>query len=321
MDLLRGIQRQTGGFTEFVPLSLIHQEAPMYRRGLVPGVRPGATGVEVIKMHALARLILGPTFRNVQSSWVKEGPKMAQYLLASGANDVGGTLINESISPSAGAGYGQLVPPVELRRLIRDAGRVPARRGTLYELIKVYADAGDEEDSPLDHVADAATRFGSYRALSTSKQFRFLHPDKTEAPSRSSRRAKPVFTSAGGWVTIRPCPRRPRSSAVAVSFTRNPETEDRRMAKPMTKSATIAHLAQKSGLAKKQVVELFEHLEGLAIKEAKNVFVLPHFGRLVLANRKARMGRNPQTGQPIKIKAKTVVRLRAAKAFKDAVLG
>ena len=185
MDLLRGIQRQTGGFTEFVPLSLIHQEAPMYRRGLVPGVRQGATGVEVIKMHALARLILGPTFRNIQSSWVKEGPKMAQYLLAAGANDVGGTLINESISTSAGAGYGQLVPPAELRRLIREAGRVPARRDTVYNLLKVYATAEDEEDSPLDHVTDAAARFGSYRALSASSQFRFVHPEKAEAPTRS----------------------------------------------------------------------------------------------------------------------------------------
>jgi 7,8-didemethyl-8-hydroxy-5-deazariboflavin synthase CofH subunit len=185
MDLLRAIQRQTGGFTEFVPLSLIHHEAPMYRRGLVPGVREGATGVEVIKMHALARLILGPSFRNIQSSWVKEGPKMAQYLLTAGANDVGGTLINESISTSAGAGFGQLVPPVELRRMIREAGRVPARRGTTYELLKVYDKREDDEDSPLDHVTDAATRFGSYRALSTSGQFRFLHPSKTEAPTRS----------------------------------------------------------------------------------------------------------------------------------------
>ena len=185
MDLLRGIQRQTGGFTEFVPLSLIHHEAPMYRLGLVPGVREGATGVEVIKMHALARLILGPSFRNIQSSWVKEGPKMAQYLLTAGANDVGGTLINESISTSAGAGFGQLVPPAELRRMIREAGRVPARRGTTYELLKVYDKPEDDEDSPLDHVTDAATRFGSYRALSTSGQFRFLHPSKTEAPTRS----------------------------------------------------------------------------------------------------------------------------------------
>src|SRR5712691_311214 len=185
MALLRSIQRQTGGFTEFVPLSLIHQEAPMYRRGLVPDVRQGATGIEVVKMHALARLMLGPSFTNIQASWVKEGHKMAQYLLASGANDLGGTLINESISTSAGAGFGQLVPPAELRRLVREAGRVPARRSTTYELLKVYDKREDDEDSPLDHVTDAATRFGSYRALSTSGQFRFLHPSKTEAPSRS----------------------------------------------------------------------------------------------------------------------------------------
>ena len=92
------------------------------------------------------------------------------------------------------------------------------------------------------------------------------------------------------------------------------------MAKPMSKSATIAHLAQKTGLAKKQVVDLFEQLEALAIKEAKNVFVLPYFGRLVLANRKARMGRNPATGEAIKIPAKTVVKARIAKQLKDTVL-
>ena len=176
MNLLRSIQKDTGGFTEFVPLSLIHQEAPMYQRKLVPGVRPGATGIEVLKMHALARLFLGPTFRNIQCSWVKEGPKFAQCLLAAGANDMGGTLINESISTSAGAGYGQLVPPAELRRLIRDAGRVPAQRSTEYELLRVYADAADDEDSPLDHVGDAEARFGSYRKLAASDQFRFLHP-------------------------------------------------------------------------------------------------------------------------------------------------
>ncbi len=176
MDLLRSIQKDTGGFTEFVPLSLIHQEAPMYRRGLVPGVRQGATGVEVVKMHALARLYLGPVLRNIQCSWVKEGPKLAQYLLAAGANDMGGTLINESISTSAGAAYGQLVAPRELRRLIRDAGRIPAQRGTLYELLRVYETDGDAEDSPLDHVDNAEARFGSYRMLATSGRFRFLHP-------------------------------------------------------------------------------------------------------------------------------------------------
>ncbi|HET7876423.1 MAG TPA: 5-amino-6-(D-ribitylamino)uracil--L-tyrosine 4-hydroxyphenyl transferase CofH [Methylomirabilota bacterium] len=176
MELLRGIQRETGGFTEFVPLSLIHQEAPMYRRGLVPGVRAGATGVEVVKMHAIARLYLGPTFRNIQASWVKEGPKLAQHLLACGANDLGGTLINESISTSAGASYGQLVPPAELRRLIREAGRVPAQRSTVYDRLRMYEREEEDDDSPLDHVSDAEARFGSYRQLAASGKFRYLHP-------------------------------------------------------------------------------------------------------------------------------------------------
>ena len=93
------------------------------------------------------------------------------------------------------------------------------------------------------------------------------------------------------------------------------------MAKTMTKSAIIGHLAQKSNLSKKQVVELMDQLLSLATKEAKNVFVVPGFGRLVLANRKARMGRNPQTGEPIKIPAKRVVKVRLSKSLKDTVLG
>lgn len=93
------------------------------------------------------------------------------------------------------------------------------------------------------------------------------------------------------------------------------------MAKQMTKSAIIGHLAQKSELSKKQVVEVMDQLLNLATKEAKNVFVVPGFGRLVLANRKARMGRNPQTGEPIKIPAKRVVKFRLSKSLKDAVLG
>ncbi len=172
MDLLRSIQKDTGGFTEFVPLSLIHSEAPMYAKGLVPGVRPGATGIEVVRMHALARLVLGPTFRNIQSSWVKEGPKFAQVLLDAGANDLGGTLINESISTSAGAQYGQLVGPAELRRLIRDAGRVPAQRDTRYNIVQTYSD-GEDPESPLDKIDDAETRFGSYRRMIASGEFRF----------------------------------------------------------------------------------------------------------------------------------------------------
>jgi FO synthase subunit 2 len=172
MALLRSVQKETGGFTEFVPLSLIHSEAPMYAKKLVPGVRPGATGIEVVLMHALARLMLGPTFRNIQSSWVKEGPKLCQVLLTVGANDLGGTLINESISTSAGASYGQLVPPGELKRLIRDAGRVPAERDTLYNIVRHFPDR-DDEASPLDRVEDAESRFGSYRRLIASGTFRF----------------------------------------------------------------------------------------------------------------------------------------------------
>jgi len=182
MDLLRDIQKETHGFTEFVPLSLIHQEAPMYQRKLVKGVREGATGVEVIKMHAVARLMLGPTFRNIQSSWVKEGPKMSQYLLTVGANDMGGTLINESISTSAGAQYGQLVPPRELRRLIRDIGRTPAERSTTYKLRTVF-NGTDDKLSPLDMVENADEQFGSYRKLAASDQFRYVDPferDKQE---------------------------------------------------------------------------------------------------------------------------------------------
>jgi DNA-binding protein HU-beta len=89
----------------------------------------------------------------------------------------------------------------------------------------------------------------------------------------------------------------------------------------MTKSATLAHLAQKTTLSKKQVAALFDETLKLATKEAKNGFVLPGFGKLVLANRKARMGRNPQTGEPIKIPAKRVCKFRLAKSVKDAVLG
>jgi 7,8-didemethyl-8-hydroxy-5-deazariboflavin synthase CofH subunit len=172
LALLRSIQKDTGGFTEFVPLSLIHGEAPMWAKRLVAGVRPGATGVEVVRMHALARVVLGGAIPNIQASWVKEGPKLAQLLLDAGANDLGGTLINESISTSAGAGYGQLVPPAELKRLVRDAGRVPAQRDTLYKILRRYA-ADDDEASPLDAVDDAESRFGSYRRLIASGEFRF----------------------------------------------------------------------------------------------------------------------------------------------------
>ena len=172
MNLLRDIQKETDGFTEFVPLSMIHQEAPMYHHKLAPNLRPGPSGIEVVRMHAVARLMLGASIPNIQSSWVKEGPKLAQYLLSAGANDVGGTLMNESISTSAGAQYGQLLQPRELRRLIRDAGRTPAQRNTKYGLLRVF-DSEDNESSALDYIQDADARFGSYKKLASSSEFRF----------------------------------------------------------------------------------------------------------------------------------------------------
>jgi len=146
LALLRDIQKETGGFTELVPLSFVHWEAPMYRKGLVKGVRAGATGGEVVKMYAVSRLMLNNWVPNLQVSWVKEGPKLAQFCLNAGANDFGGTLINESISTTAGAIHGQLMRPRELRALIRDAGRQPAQRSTTYQILRVI----DGQQEPLD---------------------------------------------------------------------------------------------------------------------------------------------------------------------------
>lgn len=172
--LLRDIQRQTGGFTEFVPLGFVHTEAPMYNKGLLPGIRPGATGAEVVKMYAVSRLMLNNWIKNLQTSWVKEGPKLSQVCLNAGANDFMGTLINESISTSAGAIYGQWMKPREMRRLIRDAGRIPAERTTTYEIRRSFGQEADDHYDPLDLVEEEAEeRFGSYSKLTHSPDFRF----------------------------------------------------------------------------------------------------------------------------------------------------
>ena len=186
MALLRSIQKETGGFTEFVPLSFIYQEAPMAQDGSVPGLRAGASGVEVLRTHAIARILLGETFRNIQASWVKDGLKLGQWLLSCGVNDLGGTLINESISTSAGAAHGQLVPPRELRRVIREAGRVPAERTTLYQLRNVYDGAEPDEKTPLDDVKDAEAAFGSYQSLTQSAAFRFVKLSRRPAADRGN---------------------------------------------------------------------------------------------------------------------------------------
>ena len=174
--LIRDIQKATGGFTEFVPLSFVHTEAPMYFRGLAGNVRSGATGVEVLKVHAISRIMLNNWIPNIQVSWVKEGIRLSQMLLGAGVNDLGGSLINESISTSAGAQHGQLVRPAEFRQIIRNAGRIPAERYTSYRIKQVFHD-GDDPQDPLDLVdGNLEERFGSYRRLIKMDDFRFRHP-------------------------------------------------------------------------------------------------------------------------------------------------
>jgi 5-amino-6-(D-ribitylamino)uracil---L-tyrosine 4-hydroxyphenyl transferase len=171
MALLRKIQKETHGFTEFVPLSFVHTEAPMYRNKTVPGIRSGADGNEVLKMHAVARIMLNNHIPNIQVSWVKEGSRMSQLLLAAGVNDFGGTLINESISTAAGAQHGQLMRPKEIRQLIRSAGRIPVQRSTTYRMLKVFVDEKEDPDSALDNID--SSQFGSYHQLIKLDKFRY----------------------------------------------------------------------------------------------------------------------------------------------------
>lgn len=172
LEILRDIQKRTGGITEFVPLSFVYEETPIYHRKRIPGLRPGASGAEVIKMYAVSRLMLNKWIPNLQVSWVKEGPKLSQISLMAGANDFGGTLINESISTAAGAGYGQLMKPSQFRNMIREMGRIPAERSTTYNRIRIF----ETEENPvdlLDRVDNPEERFGSYNKLIRLKDYRF----------------------------------------------------------------------------------------------------------------------------------------------------
>src|SRR5438552_7552139 len=128
-------QRRSDGFTEFVPLPFVHMEAPMWLQGRA---RSGPTWSETLLVHAVARLALHPWITNIQASWVKLGPDGVRAVLRAGVNDLGGTLMNESISRSAGAQHGQELPPERMEALIRGAGRVPRPRTT------IYADVPDE---------------------------------------------------------------------------------------------------------------------------------------------------------------------------------
>lgn len=143
LALLRDIQRETGGFTEFVPLGFIHERNTLFN---FMGARPGSTASEDLRMIAVGRLFLRPWITNVQVSWVKMGPKLGALCLDAGANDMGGTLMEESISRESGSQHGENFPAESMRALIRSVGRIPVERSTTYGVIARFDDP--EKDPP-----------------------------------------------------------------------------------------------------------------------------------------------------------------------------
>ena len=153
LGLIREIQKETGGFTEFVPLGYIHEMNDLYN---VLGSRPGSTAFEDLRLVAVSRLFMRSHIQNIQVSWVKMGHKLGQIALSAGANDFGGTLMEESISRESGSQFGENTSPEDFRRLIREMGRTPVERSTLYRPLRrfddpaldpVPADSGQEEAS------------------------------------------------------------------------------------------------------------------------------------------------------------------------------
>jgi len=134
LELFRQIQSETGGFTEFVPLGFVHQNTLLFRQGLA---RTGPTIEEHLKIHALARILLAGTIHNIQVSWVKLNRKLSKLCLEAGANDYGGTLMEENISREAGADAGQYISPEDFQSLILEIGRIPAERNTKYSRIAI----------------------------------------------------------------------------------------------------------------------------------------------------------------------------------------
>jgi FO synthase len=170
LDVIRELQKETGGFTEFVPLGFIHEKNTL---GHVDITRPGPSAGEDLAMLAVARLFLRPHVRNVQMSWVKMGPKLAQVALTAGANDFGGTLMEESISRESGADFGENLPPEEMRRLIREMGRTPVERSTTYQVLRRFDDpALDPPSLEPEHLRPMAgpTRFRTEEGVERVKQ-------------------------------------------------------------------------------------------------------------------------------------------------------
>ncbi len=154
LGLIREIQKETGGFTEFVPLGYIHEMNDLYN---VLGSRPGSTAFEDLRLIAVSRLFMRSHIQNIQVSWVKMGHKLGQIALSAGANDFGGTLMEESISRESGSQFGENTSPEDFRRLIREMGRTPVERSTLYRPLRRFDDpaldpapAASGQDASLD---------------------------------------------------------------------------------------------------------------------------------------------------------------------------
>ena len=152
---LRKQQEATGGITEFVPLPFVHMEAPMYIRGLA---RKGPTWREALLMHAVSRLVLNPVIPNIQVSWTKLGPEGAAAALNAGANDLGGTLMNESISRAAGSEHGEEFAPEQMDALISGINRSPCHRTTLYAEVPEERIIASYNAAPITDVVNRHAR-------------------------------------------------------------------------------------------------------------------------------------------------------------------
>jgi 7,8-didemethyl-8-hydroxy-5-deazariboflavin synthase CofH subunit len=158
--LLRGIQKRTGGFTEFVPLGFVHEKTRLFRHG---GARAGAQREEHLLVHALSRMVLHGAIRNIQVSWVKLGFELSLACLNAGANDFSGTLMEESISKAAGANFGEYVSTDEFQTMIRSIGRSPAERSTTYKIRRTFdKDAAANLEVPARLQLRSADRHSPY---------------------------------------------------------------------------------------------------------------------------------------------------------------
>ena len=164
---LRELQARTRGITEFVPLPFVAHEAPMYLKGRA---RSGPTFREAVLMHAVSRLALHPLITNIQTSWVKMGEAGVAACLRAGANDLGGTLMNESITRAAGAIHGQELPPARMDELIRSLGREPYQRSTLYQEAPAERVAVSYRAAPLTEIVNTPARKYARHSLTLEKQ-------------------------------------------------------------------------------------------------------------------------------------------------------